>query len=72
VVVKLSDAIPSPFQIKIEDIFFKPEKQPTDSLRQPWMLSSLRKSLKENERATASALKRRGNSWLTDDIEFEP
>jgi len=71
VVVKLSDAIRSPFQIKVKDIFFRPEKQPTDNLRQPWMLSSLRRSLKENESVIAFALKQRGNSWLTDDIEFE-
>ncbi len=71
VVVKLSDAIPSIFQIKVKDIFFKSEKQPTDNLRQPWMLSSLRRSLKENESAIAFALKQRGNSWLTNDIEFE-
>lgn len=71
VVVRLSDAIPSPFQIKVKDILFKPEKQPTDNLRQPWMLASLRRALKENENEIASALKQRGNSWLTNDIEFE-
>lgn len=71
VVVKLSSAIPSPFQIKMKGIFFKPEKQPADNLRQPWMFSSLRRSLKENESAIASVLKQRGNSWLTNDIEFE-
>ncbi len=71
VVVKLSEAIPSPFQIKVKDIFFKPEKQPTDNLRQPWMFSSFRRTLKENEKAIADALKQRGNSWLTNDFEFE-
>jgi hypothetical protein len=71
VVVKLSDAIPSPFQIKVKDIFFKPESQPSDKLRQPWLLSSLRRTLKENENDIATALKQRGNSWLTNDIEFE-
>jgi hypothetical protein len=64
VVVKLSDAIPSPFQIKLKDIFFKPEKQPTDNLRQPWLLSSLRRELIKNEKEIAAALKQRGNSWL--------
>jgi hypothetical protein len=71
VVVKLSDAIPSPFQIKLKDIFFKPEKQPTDNLRQPWLLSSLRRELIKNEKEIAAALKQRGNSWLTSTIEFE-
>ncbi|MBS1505245.1 MAG: DUF58 domain-containing protein [Bacteroidetes bacterium] len=71
VVVKLSDAIPSPFQLQVKDIFFKPEAKPSDKLRQPWLLSSLRRSLKENENDIASALKQRGNSWLTNDIEFE-
>ncbi len=65
VVVKLSDAIPSPFQIKLKDIFFKPEKQPTDNLRQPWLLSSLRRELIKNEKEIAAAIKQRGNSWLT-------
>ncbi len=71
VVVKLSDAIPSPFRIKLKDIFFRPETQPTDKLRQPWLLSSLRRSLKENEYDMVTALKARGNSWLTNDIEFD-
>ncbi len=31
VIVKLSSAIPSPLQIGIKDIFFRPEKQPADS-----------------------------------------
>ncbi len=65
VVVKLSDAIPSPFQIKLKDIFFKPEKQPTDNLRQPWLLSSLRRELQKNEKKIMESLNRRGNSWLT-------
>ena len=71
VVVKLSGAIPSPFQFKLKNILFKPGKQPTDHLRQPWLLSSLRKELLKNEKEIASALKIRGNSWLTDTIEFE-
>lgn len=68
VVVKLSDAIPSPFQIKLKDIFFKPEKQPTDNLKQPWLLSSLRRELIRNERKIADSLKRRGKGWVTDKI----
>jgi hypothetical protein len=71
VVVKLSDAIPSPFKISLKDIFFRPEKQPTDRLRQPWLLSSLRRSLKDNEEEIVGALKTRGNSWLTNHVEFE-
>jgi hypothetical protein len=71
VVVKLSDAIPSPFQIKLKDIFFKPEKQPADNLRQPWMLSSLRRELQKNEKKIMESLKKRGNSWLTNTIGFE-
>ena len=65
VVVKLSDAIPSPFQIKLKDIFFKPEKQPTDNLRQPWLLSSMRRELIKNEKEIAAVIKQRGNGWLT-------
>jgi hypothetical protein len=71
VVVKLSDAIPSPFQVSLKDVFFKPEKQPVDRLRQPWLLSSLRKGLQKNEKEIAAILKQRGNSWLTNTIGFE-
>lgn len=46
IVMKLSDAIPSPFLFKAKDILFKPEKQPTDHLRQPWMFSFLRRDRK--------------------------
>jgi len=70
-VVKLSDAIPSPFKISIKDIFFKPEKQPADALRQPWLLSSLRRDLIKNEKAIEAILKQRGNSWLTSTLELE-
>ncbi len=71
IIVKLSDAIPSPFQISVKDIFFKPEKQPSDKLRQPWLLSSLRKSLIKNEKAIEGLLKSRNNTWLTSTIQFE-
>ena len=71
VVVKLSDAIPSPFQISVKDIFFKPESQPADKLKQPWMISSLRRELLKNEQEIAVILKSRDNSWLTKDIQFE-
>lgn len=72
VVVKLSDAIPSPFQMTIKDIFFKPQEQPSDKLRQPWLLSSVRRALQKNENEIARVLKQRGNSWLTNTIGFEP
>jgi hypothetical protein len=71
VVVKMSDVIPSPFQIKIKDIFFKPEKQPADDLRNPWILSSLRRELHRNEKKLNELLKKRGNSWITNTIGFE-
>lgn len=71
VVVKLSEAIASPFQITLKDIFFKPEPQPADGLRQPWLISALRRELQRNEKEIASALKTRGNSWLSKSIEFE-
>jgi Protein of unknown function DUF58 len=68
VVVKLSDAIPSPFQITVKDIFFKPEPQPTDALRQPWLLSSLRRELAKNEKKIGEVLKRRGNGWMVERV----
>jgi hypothetical protein len=71
VIVKLSDGIPSPFQMKFKHIFFKPEKQPADNLRQSWLLSSLRRKLKKNEIDIARILKQRGNSWITNTIGFE-
>jgi len=71
VIVKLSSAIPSPFQISIKDIFFRPEKQPVDSLRQPWLFSSLRRTLKKNEEEIEIALAQRDNCWLTDTIQLE-
>jgi len=71
VVVKLSEAIPSPFQFSVKDVFFKPEETPADKLKQPWLFSSLRKELVKNEKEIGDLLKRRGNSWLTTTIEFE-
>lgn len=70
-VVKLSDAIPSPFQISMKDVFFKPETKPADHLRQPWLLSSLRKDLLKNEREITELLKTRDSSWLTSRITFD-
>lgn len=71
VVIKLSDAIPSPFQISVKDIFFKPETKPGDHLRQPWLLSSLRRDLLRNEKEIAALLKTRDNTWLTSTIAFD-
>jgi hypothetical protein len=71
VVIKLSEAISSPFLFKVKDLLFKPEKQPVDHLRQPWMFSSLRKVLVKNEKAIAEVLKQRGNSWVTNAFEIE-
>lgn len=71
VIVKLSTAIPSPFQMKIKDIFFRPEKKPSDNLRQPWMISSLRKKLQHNEVEIERALRDRDNCWLTDTLELD-
>jgi len=70
VIVKLSSAIPSPFQMKIKDIFFRPEKKPTDKLRQPWLLSSLRKTLQHNEAEIERVLRDRDNCWLTNTLEL--
>ncbi|GHN01616.1 hypothetical protein WSM22_31050 [Cytophagales bacterium WSM2-2] len=71
VIIKLSTAIPSPFQLRIKDIFFRPEKHPSDKLRQPWLLSSLRKALQHNETEIENALRRRENCWLTDTLELD-
>jgi hypothetical protein len=71
VVVKLSNAIPSPFQIKLKDIFFKPAPEPTDGLRNPWLLAGLRRGLVENEKKILESLKRRGNGWLTERVEVK-
>ncbi|MFM7853297.1 MAG: DUF58 domain-containing protein [Flammeovirgaceae bacterium] len=70
VVIKLSEAIPSPFQFSVKDLFFKPEAKPTDHLRQPWLLSSLRRALIKNENEISTLLKTRDHSWLTTKIEF--
>ena len=69
VVVKLSDAIPSPFQIKLMELFFRPEKQPYDNLRKPWLISPLRSRLQKNEIEIERVLKQRGNGWLIRSIE---
>jgi hypothetical protein len=70
-VMKLSTGIPSPFKISLKDIFFKPESEPMDSLRQPWLLSTLRRDLIKNEKAIEAILRQRSTSWLTDTLELE-
>ncbi|MBS1488095.1 MAG: DUF58 domain-containing protein [Bacteroidetes bacterium] len=70
VIVKLSSAIPSPFNISMKDIFFRPEKKPADNLRQPWLISGLRKSLIKNETKISEAIRQRDNTWLTDRIDL--
>ena len=71
VVVKLSEAIPSPFEISWKEILFKPDSQPSDKLRQPWLISSLRKEILKNEKEISNVLKQRSNSWLTNRIELD-
>jgi hypothetical protein len=71
IVIKLSSAIPSPFKISVKDIFFRPEKSPADKLRQPWLLSSLRRTLLKNEDEIAAILLQRDNSWLTERIDID-
>jgi hypothetical protein len=70
VIVKLSSAIPSPFRFGVKDFFFRPQKQPVDGLRQPWLFSSLRRALKTNEEEIETALAQRENCWLTDTIQL--
>jgi hypothetical protein len=70
VVVRLSDAIRSPFEIRVKNIFFKPEKQPSDSLQRPWFLSPTRNKLAKNEGDIVKALKQRGNAWVVGSKDF--
>ncbi len=69
VVVKLSDAIPSPFKIAFKDFFFRPEKHPVDKLRNPWFISPLRQRIQKNEYEIEKVLKLRGNGWLASSID---
>lgn len=69
VVVKLSDAIPSPFRIKLQDLFFRPEKKPVDKLRNAWLLAPIRNRLKKNEDEILKVLNQRGNGWVVNAIE---
>jgi len=69
VVVKLSDAIPSPFRIKLSNLFFRPEKKPVDKLRNPWLVSTLRNRLQKNENEILKLLNQRGSGWIVKAIE---
>lgn len=71
VVVKLSEAIPSPFRFHLKDIFFAPEPQPADPLSKPWLISALRRDLLRNEKEMESLLRQRPQAWLTNTLTFE-
>lgn len=51
VLVRVSAAWPSPLRFSLRHLFFRPERQPGDELRQLWLLSPLRRNLLRNERA---------------------
>lgn len=70
VVVKLSDAIDSPFKIKLGDIFFSPEEKPQDPLRNPWFLSPLRSKIQKNENDILKLLNQRGNGWVIKAVDL--
>jgi len=70
VVVKLSEAIPAPFSWTVKNLFLKPHPHPTDSLRNSWFISSLRRKLRHNENAIEPVLRGRGNAWLVHTIEI--
>lgn len=70
VVVKLSNAIPSPFSLNLKHLFFKPERRPEDKLRQPWLFSGLRRALIKNEEQLQRIISSRENSWMIDSIEI--
>ena len=70
VVVKLSDSIPSPFKIKFRDLFFRPEKQPVDKLRNAWLLAPLRQRIHKNENEILKLLNQRGNGWVVKAIDI--
>lgn len=70
VIVKMSDAIPSPFAMKMKDFFFRPDKQPTDKLRNPWLVSPMRQRILKNEGEIRQALKKRDNAWLASTIDI--
>jgi hypothetical protein len=69
VVVRLSDAIQSPFRIRLKNILFIPEKKANDNLKQPWLISPLRSKLLQNERDILRMLQQRGNSWMISAVE---
>lgn len=70
VVVKLSDAISSPFRFSLKHILFKPERKPEDRLTQPWLFSGLRRDLIKNEEEIERVIRSRENSWVISSIEI--
>lgn len=70
-VVKLSDAIPSPFRFRVKDLFFAPEEQPADRLSRPWLLSGVRRELLRREKELEAVVRQRQNCWLTSAIAIE-
>ena len=69
VLIRLSETIPSPFRFSLRAIFFKPEKQPTDTLRQTWLVSPLRRALLRNEKMLEALAKKRDQVWLVEKID---
>lgn len=64
VIIRMSDAITSPFSIRLKSVFFIPERSAAESLRKPWLISPLRAKLLQNERDILRMIRQRGNSWL--------
>ncbi len=67
--IRLSEAIPSPFQFSLRDIFFKPDERPTDGLRQTWLMSPLRRALQRNEKELEALAQKRDQVWLVEKID---
>lgn len=64
VAIRMSDAIRSPFRMKLKNIFIVPEETPADKLSNAWLLSPLRSRLKDNEREMLNLFTKRGNAFL--------
>jgi hypothetical protein len=69
VAIRLSDAIASPFRFGVRELFFKPKKDPAESLRKPWLLSPFRSKLLKNERDLRQLFERRGNAWIVSSVK---
>jgi Protein of unknown function DUF58 len=64
VMVRLSDAIGTPFSFKFRNLFFVSDKSPADQLRRPWLFSPLYSKLRDNEYAIDRLFRQRGNALL--------